>query len=154
MIRIEMDRYGQRVIIEGSSSQEIISIVTNPDFREMMDVLTESRKPLLASNNDLAADITGFMNKASAASISERILLCFLFSSKYEGQELLNKNDIENLFFRIRDPIPGNTNALLNSMESQGLLVRHKEKKNGLIAFYLSSKGMEYTERLVGEFHP
>ena len=138
------------VEIEGNDVPEIITRIKDAQFQTLLSELQSLLRSILDHNLSRSPSISEFVLSSTAESISDKVLLCMAYRSEYGEERVFNKIDVENLLFEIRETRPSNTNAMLNSLEKQGLLVRHRDKKQGLLSFYLSNKGLEHANELGG----
>jgi len=148
MIRVKFTLSNIEVEISGTNPQEIISQIDSSQFLEMIDHFQKSIHATLDERVSNDPNRAEFVQKSKANSVSDKAILSMAYVSMYENVTIFNKIDVENFFFEIHEAIPTNTNAVLNSLEKQGLLVRHRDKKQGLLSFYLTQKGLDYAKNL------
>jgi hypothetical protein len=68
------------------------------------------------------------------------------YLEEYEGLSSFNVKDLEDGYRRAKQPLPTNTNDTVNKNMDKGYIMKAKEKKDGILAWYLTAEGEEYVE--------
>jgi hypothetical protein len=150
MIVLELKGSGFVIRIEEPSLEGILMVLQRDQFEDKVRSIGTIWEHIGGRYQHQSVSILDYVSPYGS-SLTDRVVLCLLYSSEFESMDIVNKTDVELLLFRIREPLPANINSILNNLVSSRLLVRHREKKDGLVSFYLSAEGIAYGRKLRGD---
>lgn len=122
-------------MIKGTDIDQIRKLTSTYEAKTIPDIIkTES------------ISLPEFIDQCDLSSQLDKALAISYYLTMFQGEKLINKNDLEQslqlaMLSRINNP-----NQALNDLVTKALLARSSERKDNLTSYYLTKKGKGFVE--------
>jgi len=116
------------------------------DLVEIIQDLVENFS--MCSESPREISLIEFIKKKKLESHGDRVVGIAYYLYKYRGLDPFNVKDIEKMYEEARLNLPKNLSDITAKQAKKGYFIECKEKKDGLKAWKISARGIEYIESL------